>query len=365
MLWRQIKQILNNETVSTFQLVVASVAKEFLKGSTNDSPAFEQLSVSFDSPAFEQLPVPHDSPTFEHLPVPNGTRAITTLSFLHLHVPFRMIGFYHSTKIMVNSDLHPSLLRPILLIMNRVYKDGQAIMANVTISLLLLPASNGRAITMTNTSLLLPFYWNESAIMMVTQASILLLPVWDSPTITMATHTTHANLLLLPVWDGPEITVAIHANFTLQLIVVSTPRALIKLIVDFILASEGALTFSDILSDSLLNDLIVSFVSPSKLIVKFISTPKSLFLLCNKDNSKVMTPSLLLFCVKDSPVIMMAPLANFSLQFIVESISKGEQFAPNFDQPGEVNSSNLIVIFAKSPSTSVKIAEYFVRENTR
>ena len=158
---------------------------------------------------------------------------------------------------------------------------------------------------------------------------------------------------------------AIHANFTLQLIVVSTPRALIKLIVDFILASEGALTFSDILSDSLLNDLIVSFVSPSKLIVKFISTPKSLFLLCNKDNSKVMTPSLLLFCVKDSPVIMMAPLANFSLQFIVESISKGEQFAPNFDQPGEVNSSNLIVIFAKSPSTSVKIAEYFVRENTR
>jgi hypothetical protein len=33
---------------------------------------------------------------------------------------------------------------------------------------LLLPASNGRAITMTNTRLLLPFYWNESAIMMVT-----------------------------------------------------------------------------------------------------------------------------------------------------------------------------------------------------
>ena len=67
---------------------------------------------------------------------------------------------------------------------------------------------------------------------------------------------------------------AIHANFTLQLIVVSTPRALIKLIVDFILASEGALTFSDILSDSLLNDLIVSFVSSSELIVDCISNPE-------------------------------------------------------------------------------------------
>ncbi len=55
----------NNETISTFQLVVVSVAKEYLKGSTNDSPAFiiEQLSVPNDGPAhFKQLSVPTTAP---------------------------------------------------------------------------------------------------------------------------------------------------------------------------------------------------------------------------------------------------------------------------------------------------------------
>jgi hypothetical protein len=116
----------DNQTVSSFQLVVASIANKFLKGSTNDSP-------EKDRPAFEQLPVLNNhSPAFEQLPVPNDGHAITTVTFLHLHVPFRTIGFHYSTKMMANNnDLHRSLLCPILL-MNRVYKDGQAIIANVT-----------------------------------------------------------------------------------------------------------------------------------------------------------------------------------------------------------------------------------------
>ncbi len=74
----------NNETVSSFQLVVASITNKFLKGSTNDSP-------EKGSPAFEQLPVPNDhSSAFKQLSVSNDGRTITTLSFLQLHVPFRM-----------------------------------------------------------------------------------------------------------------------------------------------------------------------------------------------------------------------------------------------------------------------------------
>ena len=86
-----------------------------------------------------------------------------------------------------------------------------------------------------------------------------------------------------------------------------------------------------------------------------------------------MTSSLLLFCVKDALAITMTPLANFSLQlivetpsllllrvkrpaimagingfvsfkFIVESISEGARFAPNFDRPRK-----LIVNFLKIP----------------
>jgi hypothetical protein len=100
-----------------------------------------------------------------------------------------------------------------------------------------------------------------------------------------------------------------------------------------------------------------------------------LFLLLDEDNSKTMTSSLLLFCVKDALAIMMAPLANFSLQLIVEtssllllrdferpsttavmndsfsfkfivaSHSEGAQFSPNFDQPSDLDSSKLTVIF--------------------
>jgi hypothetical protein len=56
----------NNETVSTFQLVVISIANEYLKGSTNDSPAsiIEQLFVLNDGPTstIEQLSVPNKRP---------------------------------------------------------------------------------------------------------------------------------------------------------------------------------------------------------------------------------------------------------------------------------------------------------------
>jgi hypothetical protein len=56
----------DNETVSTFQLVVVSITNKYLKGPTNDSPAsiIEQLSVPNDGPAstIEQLSVPDDGP---------------------------------------------------------------------------------------------------------------------------------------------------------------------------------------------------------------------------------------------------------------------------------------------------------------
>ncbi len=101
--------LLHDKPPSTQQLVVASATNINSQVSTNDSPAY-----------------------FMQLPVPNDGCAITILSFLHLHVPFRMIGFYHPTKMMANNVLYPSLLHPILLT-NRVYNDGQANMANVSI----------------------------------------------------------------------------------------------------------------------------------------------------------------------------------------------------------------------------------------
>ncbi len=47
------------------------------------------------------------------------------------------------------------------------------------------------------------------------------------------------NLLLPCIQDDPETTMANHANPKLQLIVGSTQKALIKLIVDFVSVSEG------------------------------------------------------------------------------------------------------------------------------
>jgi hypothetical protein len=72
--------------------------------------------------------------------------------------------------------------------------------ANVTTRcLLLLPLSNGTAITTTNPSLLL-YSQTGSAIMTSTHAQ---------------------NLLLLSVKDNPAITMATHAKYSLQLIVES------------------------------------------------------------------------------------------------------------------------------------------------
>jgi hypothetical protein len=77
----------DNETVSTFQLVVVSVANKYLKGSTNNSPAFEPLPVPNNSPAsiIEQLSVPNDGPAFtiEQLSVPNDGPA----HFKQLSIP--------------------------------------------------------------------------------------------------------------------------------------------------------------------------------------------------------------------------------------------------------------------------------------
>jgi hypothetical protein len=117
----------NNETVSSFRLVAASVSNEFLKGSTNGSP-------EKGSPAFEQLPVPNDhNLAFEQLPIPSDGRAITTLSFLHLCVPFRTA---------THANL---LLSPV--------QDGPAIMKATHAThtnLLLLSVRDDPAITMMN-----------------------------------------------------------------------------------------------------------------------------------------------------------------------------------------------------------------------
>ncbi len=51
-----------------------------------------------------------------------------------------------------------------------------------------------------------------------------------------------------------------------------------------------------------------------------LAASKSLFLLCNEDNSEIMTPILLLNYVKDVPAIMVATHANYMLQLIVMSI---------------------------------------------
>ena len=109
---------------------------------------------------------------------------------------------------------------------------------------------------------------------------------------------------------------------------------------------------------------------------KFQLIVECFFLLRDKE-IPTMTSCLLLFCVKDALAIMMAPLANFSLQltvetpshlllrdferpaitavmngsfsfkFIVASHSEGARFAPNFDRPSDLDSSKLIVIFLK------------------
>ncbi len=109
----------DNETVSTFQLVVVSIANEYLKGSTNDSPAFEPLPVPNNSPAFEQLLVPNDSPasiikqlsvprdcpasTIEQLSVPNDS----PVHFKQLSVPMTASQAFSATTATTTVDKTP------------------------------------------------------------------------------------------------------------------------------------------------------------------------------------------------------------------------------------------------------------------
>ncbi len=51
------------------------------------------------------------------------------------------------------------------------------------------------------------------------------------------------------------------------------------------------------------------------------ATSRNLLLLYIRNDPAIMIPSLLLVCVRDAPAIMMAPLANFSFQLIVENQS--------------------------------------------
>ena len=137
----------------------------------------------------------------------------------------------------------------------------------------------------------------------------------------MAIHATHTNLLLLSVQDNPAFTMANHTNSKLQLIV------------------------------------------------------ECLILLRNRDNSEIMTPSLLLFCIKYAPANLTAPLANLTLQsivdfipvlegahqvaptticnnslkFIVESILEGAGFAPTTALQTSIAEFQLVVKFNTIP----------------
>jgi hypothetical protein len=81
--------------------------------------------------------------------------------------------------------------------------------------LLLLPVSNGIAITMTNANLLLPFNKDKSAIMTATHANLLLPFNQDNSAIMTATH---ANLLLPFNQNNSAIMTATHASLLLPLI---------------------------------------------------------------------------------------------------------------------------------------------------
>jgi hypothetical protein len=158
-------------------LAVASVTTKFLKGSTSNSPASEQL------------PVPNDHrPAFKQLSVSNDGRAITALSFLQCCISFRMAT--HAN--------HSSVLNP----------------ATHATSLFLLHDKDNSEIT--TPSLLLPFDQDNSAIMTATHASLLLPFNQDNSAITMATC---AQNLLLYAQNGLAITMTNHANSKLQLIV--------------------------------------------------------------------------------------------------------------------------------------------------
>jgi hypothetical protein len=134
----------------------------------------------------------------------------------------------------------------------------------------------------------------------------------DAPAI-MRTTSTHAQNLLLPsVQDDPAITMTNHANSKLQLIVeyLLLPRNFERPAITMTVNTRNLLPFF------VQNDPAITIASSLQLIVE------SLFLLRNEDNSETMAPSLLLFCIKDAPAIMTAPLANFSLQLIVDIFCK-------------------------------------------
>ncbi len=82
------------------------------------------------------------------------------------------------------------------------------------------------------------FNQDNPAILTATHAQNLLLYAHIGSAIMMATHVQ--NFLLLCLQDNPAITMATYANSKLNLIILSTLSALIKLIVDFIPVSEGA-----------------------------------------------------------------------------------------------------------------------------
>ena len=165
----------NSNSISKFQLVVASIKNEHTKGSTIDSPAFEQLSVPNDSPAFKQRPVPNDDPAIE--------------SSLQLHIPMIATSIQHEA---FDNSLS---CRPIMNVSNTTSVPATLIViANITSS-----------------------YLHPAKMMAVnaTSRSLFLLCVKDNSKIKAL------SLLLFDIKGVPAIMTATHANPMLQLIIVS------------------------------------------------------------------------------------------------------------------------------------------------
>jgi hypothetical protein len=143
----------NSNSISKFQLVVASIKNEHSKGSTIDSPAFEQLSVPNDSPAFKQHPVPNDDPAIE--------------SSLQLHIPMIATSIQHeafdnflSCHPSMNISNTTSVPATLIMIANMTlsYLHPAKMMAVNATSRSLFLICNKDNLEITTPSLLLPFY---------------------------------------------------------------------------------------------------------------------------------------------------------------------------------------------------------------
>ena len=170
-----------------------------------------------------------------------------------------------------------------------------------------------------NESILLPLYQNESAIMMVTCTNLCCFPSktiqqlqWQLTQLTQFFCCFLFKMAQQLRWQLKQLTQPFAASCPRQPSSYGGNSRQLHASADCCVHSKGTYQVDCKFYSSFwgrtnifrhpqrlsLNNLIISFVSFSKLIAKFISTLKSLFLLCNKDNSEIMNPRLLLFLSK-------------------------------------------------------------------